>query len=62
MEIPYPDNLLIADLTKQAQAKWPDGSLIQPTDTMSIDVTYADMRAILTALQMRASVRLALAT
>lgn len=59
MEIPYPDNMLIAEITKACVAKWPQGTPVMPTEAIELRLTYADARAVLTALQLQASVRLA---
>lgn len=59
MEMPYPDNLLISEITRACLERWPQGTPVMPTEGIDIRLTYADARAVLTALQLQASIRLA---
>lgn len=60
VEIPYPDNMLISKITTACLDRWPQGSAVMPSERIDLHLTYAEVRAVLTALQLQASVRLAI--
>ena len=57
MSMQHPDSILIAELIDRCSKKWPDGSIISRTDTIAVSLSYAELRNIISALQLQSYLR-----
>ncbi len=55
--LPHPYSLLIGSIATDINAKWPPGSMMMPSDKITLEFTHRDLNIILKSLQVAASIQ-----